>query len=72
MFSKFLIFLIKTYQKYISPIKPKKVKCRFYPTCSLYAIMSIQKYGTIKGIKKSVNRLRRCNPYNRESCIDYP
>lgn len=72
MFSKLLIFLIRIYQKYMSPIKSEKVKCRFYPTCSLYAIMSIQKYGAIKGIKKSINRLRRCNPYNRESCIDYP
>lgn len=72
MLSKYLIGNIKIYQKYISPIKPKKIKCRFYPTCSQYAILSIQKYGSIQGIKKTVKRLRKCNPHNRDSCIDYP
>lgn len=72
MLNKFLIFIIKIYQKFISPIKPKRIKCRFYPTCSRYAIVSIQKYGAIIGIKRTINRLKRCNPHNTESCIDYP
>ncbi|WP_184662895.1 membrane protein insertion efficiency factor YidD [Texcoconibacillus texcoconensis] len=67
-----LILLIKTYQRWLSPIKPKRIKCRFHPTCSTYAIQSIEKYGPLKGAKKTINRLKRCNPYNRESCIDYP
>jgi len=66
------IFLIKIYQKTISPILRNRIKCRFYPTCSEYAILAINKYGTIKGIAKSIDRLRRCNRYNLESCIDYP
>lgn len=64
--------LIRFYQYYISGIKPKNVHCRFYPTCSKYAIMAIRKYGVIKGIIKTFNRLRKCNKYNLESCIDYP
>ena len=70
--SNILIVFIKFYQKVISPFKPKRVKCRFYPTCSRYAIISIKKYGAIVGIKKTVNRLKRCRPDNTESCIDYP
>ena len=66
------IFLIKIYQKTFSPILNHWIKCRFYPTCSEYAILSIQKYGTVAGIKKSINRLRRCNKYNLESCLDHP
>jgi len=66
------IGVIKFYQKCISPIKPKKVKCRFYPTCSEYGIQAIKKYGLFKGVNKTINRLRKCNPYNRDSCIDYP
>jgi hypothetical protein len=66
------IFLIKIYQKIISPILNHWIKCRFYPTCSEYAILAVDKYGTKKGILKSINRLKRCNKYNFESCIDYP
>ena len=66
------IGIIKFYQKYISSIKPKKVKCKFHPTCSEYGIQAIKKYGIFKGIKKTVIRLKKCNPYNRDSCIDYP
>ncbi|WP_221412460.1 membrane protein insertion efficiency factor YidD [Peribacillus simplex] len=63
---------VKVYQKFVSPIKPKQVKCRFHPTCSQYAIDAVRKYGPIEGIKKTVNRLKRCTPYYRDSCIDYP
>lgn len=72
MLSKILIFGVRFYQKFISPIKPKRIKCRFHPTCSQYAIDAIKKYGAIKGTKKTIDRLKRCNPYNRDSCIDYP
>ncbi|MCL9634669.1 membrane protein insertion efficiency factor YidD [Bacillus zanthoxyli] len=72
MLSKFLILGVKGYQKFLSPIKPKKIKCRFHPTCSQYAIDAVKKYGAVTGTKKTINRLKRCNPYNRDSCIDYP
>lgn len=38
--------------------------CRFYPTCSQYAIESIDKYGIIKGGFKSVIRILKCNPFH--------
>ncbi|WP_198284001.1 membrane protein insertion efficiency factor YidD [Evansella cellulosilytica] len=68
----FLIKLIRFYQKKLSPIKPKHIKCRFHPTCSQYAILSLEKYGVRKGTIKFLQRLWRCRPDNYDSCIDYP
>jgi hypothetical protein len=63
------IFLIKAYKKLISPLLPKS--CRFYPTCSEYAIEALDKYGVVKGGIKSVYRILRCNPWNKGG-IDRP
>lgn len=60
---KFLIFLIKIYRKYISPLKPPS--CRFYPTCSMYAIEAIEKYGAFKGSYLAIKRILRCHPLNK-------
>lgn len=57
-----VIFLIKIYQRYISPMKPRT--CRFYPTCSQYSIEAISKYGILKGGIMSIWRILRCNPFN--------
>jgi len=65
----FFIKVIKIYQKYISPIKGQS--CRFYPTCSEYAILSIEKYGVVKGLLKAVWRVLRCNPFSKGG-VDYP
>lgn len=48
------------YQKNISPTKPPR--CRFRPTCSEYAAVSIKRFGVIIGGFLSVLRLMRCNP----------
>jgi len=60
---KAAVFIIKLYQKTISPLFPPS--CRFYPTCSEYAIQALTKYGIIKGTIKSVWRVLRCNPFNK-------
>lgn len=57
------IFIIKIYQKLISPMFPPS--CRFYPTCSEYSIQAFQKYGVFIGLGKSVWRILRCNPFNK-------
>lgn len=67
-----LIIFIRAYKLVLSPILSKRLCCRFYPTCSDYAIMALHKYGIKTGLKKILNRLRRCNPYNGDSCIDFP
>ncbi len=72
LMNKIAISSIMGYQKIISPILSRWVCCRFYPTCSEYALISIKKHGLIKGIYKTIQRLRKCNKYNLDSCIDLP
>jgi len=52
--------------------KKRHVICRFYPSCSNYAIMALKKHGFIKGWLMTLKRIKRCTPENTESCIDYP
>lgn len=58
---KVLILIIKFYRKYISGLK--KPSCRFYPTCSQYALEAIEKYGAAKGGLMAIKRILRCNPF---------
>ena len=60
MMKKILIKLIGFYRRYISPLK--KPCCRFYPTCSQYALEAIEKYGALKGTFLAIKRILRCNP----------
>ena len=67
--SRLVITLIRFYQKKISPLFGPK--CRFYPSCSQYAILAIKKYGLLKGLLKAIFRILRCNPLSKGG-IDYP
>ena len=58
----FLILLIKTYQKTISPMFGQK--CRHHPSCSSFGIEAIEKHGPIKGIILTTARVIRCNPWS--------
>lgn len=58
---KFLIFIIKIYQK-ISKYTPRN--CRFYPTCSEYTKQAIIKYGVLKGCKLAIIRIFKCHPFH--------
>lgn len=64
----FLIWLIRIYQKFISPALPSR--CRFRPTCSQYALEAIEKYGALRGGLLAVWRLLRCNPFNKGDYYD--
>ncbi|MGI6405871.1 MAG: membrane protein insertion efficiency factor YidD [Syntrophaceticus sp.] len=61
MFKKPIIWLIRLYQKYWSswhmPV------CRFYPTCSEYAVEALQKHGTVYALLLILYRLIRCHPF---------
>jgi len=61
-------FLIRVYQKFISPLFPPR--CRYYPTCSNYALSAYKKHGFFKGTVLSVWRILRCNPWSRGG-VDY-
>ena len=60
---RIFVFFIKGYQKFISPLFPPS--CRFYPTCSEYAVQAFKKYGVLKGGAKATWRILRCNPFNK-------
>jgi uncharacterized protein len=47
-------------------------RCRFIPSCSEYSIRALRKYGAIKGIALTVDRLRRCDPRTTGSHVDFP
>jgi putative membrane protein insertion efficiency factor len=56
------LFLIRLYQKLISPMLP--ASCRFYPSCSEYTYQAIEKYGALRGGWLGVRRVSRCHPWN--------
>jgi len=55
-----LIFSIKIYQLFISPIIGQN--CRYLPTCSEYTIECLKKFGIIKGFFLSIKRISKCHP----------
>jgi len=60
MVKKFVIWLIRVYQK--TPLSTHSL-CRYHPTCSNYAITSIERFGLIKGGFLSIKRILRCGPW---------
>ncbi|AFT68287.1 MULTISPECIES: membrane protein insertion efficiency factor YidD [Cycloclasticus] len=59
--NKLFIYLIKFYRYFVSPLLGSR--CRFYPTCSQYALEAFQQYRTIKAISLTLKRLLRCQPF---------
>lgn len=57
-----LILLVRFYQVFISPLSAPS--CRFYPCCSQYSRVSLQRFGAVKGTWLTVRRLLRCHPWN--------
>lgn len=57
-----LIALLKLYRLFISPLYGQV--CKFYPTCSAYALESVQRHGAIRGSVLTVKRLGRCHPWS--------
>jgi putative membrane protein insertion efficiency factor len=57
-----LLFLLRLYKMVISPILPPM--CRFEPTCSVYAMNAVEKYGAMHGSWLALKRLFRCHPFH--------
>jgi putative membrane protein insertion efficiency factor len=57
-----LIGLVRVYQWTLSPMVGRQ--CRFHPTCSVYFIESVRKYGAIRGAWRGTLRICRCNPFH--------
>ena len=60
MIKKILIYIIKIYKLFLSPILGPS--CRYLPTCSEYFIDSLKEYGAIKGSIKGLKRISSCHP----------
>ena len=56
-----LIGVIRVYQRVISPLTPPT--CRYYPSCSAYAVTALERFGPIKGSYLATRRLLRCHPW---------
>ena len=57
-----VVKMIRFYQLFISPLTPSS--CRFYPTCSHYAVEAVTKHGVVRGGWMSVKRISRCGPWH--------
>ena len=62
MMSKALTVPIRGYQLLISPLLGPR--CRFYPSCSSYAIEAIERHGVVRGSGLAMKRISRCHPFN--------
>lgn len=56
-----LIFFVRAYQVGLSPLLP--ATCRYYPSCSAYAVEALDKYGAARGGWLALRRILRCHPF---------
>ena len=54
--------VLRAYKRAVSPFLPPA--CRFYPTCSDYAALAIEKHGVLRGGSLAIRRLTRCHPWH--------
>jgi putative membrane protein insertion efficiency factor len=66
--ARMLLGPIRLYQRYISPGLP--ATCRYYPTCSAYAVEALQEWGALRGSWLALRRLGRCQPWSRREHFD--
>lgn len=57
-----LTMLLTGYQRFVSPLLGPR--CRFYPSCSAYALEAVQVHGALRGSWLAVRRLSRCHPFH--------
>ena len=60
--ARVLVVLLAGYRRFISPLFPPR--CRFYPSCSAYALEAVQVHGALRGSWLAVARLGRCHPFH--------
>jgi len=69
MIARFLVLLIRGYQRTLSPLLGNV--CRFSPSCSQYMLVCIQRHGALRGVWLGARRLARCHPFHPGG-IDLP
>lgn len=56
------VLLVRGYQRYLSPLLP--ARCRYYPTCSAYAVTALRRFGPVGGGYLAAHRIGRCHPWS--------
>jgi len=59
---RLFVALLRGYKRFLSPLLPPM--CRFEPTCSIYMMQAIEKYGALRGVWLGIRRLSRCHVFN--------
>ena len=59
---RLFVDLLRGYKRFLSPLLPPM--CRFEPTCSVYMMQAIEKYGALRGLWLGIRRLSRCHVFN--------
>jgi uncharacterized protein len=57
-----LVLLVRLYQRLVSPLLPPA--CRFYPSCSAYAVAALERHGAVRGTYLAARRICRCHPFH--------
>ena len=58
-----LVAALRFYKRFVSPFLP--AACRYYPSCSEYAMESIERHGSLRGAWLALCRLARCHPWSK-------
>ena len=62
MIARLLTRPIVAYRRYVSPALP--ARCRFYPSCSAYALQALERHGAVRGLALATWRVLRCHPFH--------
>jgi uncharacterized protein len=60
--ARVLVLLLTGYRLFVSPLLAPR--CRFYPSCSAYALEAVQEHGALRGSWLAARRLSRCHPFH--------
>ena len=65
-----ILYVLRFYQRFVSPALGSN--CRFYPSCSSYAIKAYKNFGVLRGTWLLVKRLSKCHPFNSGGLDEVP